>query len=101
VVLGAFATWSCAVESPPSPLSIEDFKIGELYLEQSINDVIGFYGKPLKIGETLVYKGREDSNLWQHYYFEGFDLEVYEPSKEVVDIKVSSPRLKTPRSLCG
>lgn len=82
-------------------LTPKDFSVGNLYLRQPISEVEKMYGKPLKVGESISYKG-DDHSLFERHYYQKFELEVskYDPNSKFVDIIfVPQPGLKTPRSI--
>lgn len=80
-------------------LTSEDFKIDKLYLGQQIDEVVGFYGKPEKVGQTLVYKDKKNADQWRRYYFDGIELEVSGNSGKVYDMAVTRAGMKTPRGI--
>lgn len=96
--LGVLGLWQPAV-GQAALLKITDFRIGKLHLEQPISEVIQIYGKPVRIGRTVVYKDHINASLWRRYYFNGIELEVSGTSKKVYDIAVFNPELKTPRNV--
>ncbi|MCL6592281.1 MAG: hypothetical protein K6U80_20340 [Firmicutes bacterium] len=75
-------------------LQLQDFKIGGLYLQQPISEVVKILGKPLKV-ETKTINGA----ILQNYYFSGVIVGVYKSDQKVFQLRIENKNLITFRGI--